>query len=141
MDDFGSTAMEWCFFFGNKEGMMALLDGGADSSIGEGDGVRDEPCGCMELRNNPRLLQCPEGTCQTVEQIAELEMLMGRGSDGTGVTASNSPPAPPEPRSESPSPNPKTSGNVPVLMDEPTGEDCSSFPDLIAQLECVAAGE
>lgn len=130
----GTPAIEFAAYFGNKGAIEVLLEAGADPSIGEGDGILDEVCGCVNNRGNPDLIQCPEGTCLTPEQTEAIEILLGRRDP----PVTTDPPEEPVP-APNPLPSTKTRGSVPLLIEEPVNEDCSSFSSLVAQLECVAA--
>eukprot|EP00803_Ostreobium_quekettii_P000391 evm.model.scf_50.2 EVM.evm.TU.scf_50.2 scf_50:43122-46902(-) len=113
VSDDGSPAIEFCAFFGNKPGVEVLLANEADPGIGAGDGVRDEVCGCTDSET----LGCPEGACESGEEIAEISDLTGREAAAGSAAAPVGPPARPPPESI---------------------EDCAVFPDVVSQLECTA---
>eukprot|EP00803_Ostreobium_quekettii_P010979 evm.model.scf_1222.2 EVM.evm.TU.scf_1222.2 scf_1222:10854-22054(-) len=109
----GSPPVEYASWSGNADGVRFLLSKGADPLLGDGDGFRDEPCGCLENVGDTDLRQCAEGACETPGQIAEIEGLMGR----------NEAPA-------------TSAGGTPEPVEETV--ECGSLPTVLQRLECTA---
>eukprot|EP00803_Ostreobium_quekettii_P011010 evm.model.scf_1421.1 EVM.evm.TU.scf_1421.1 scf_1421:6275-18096(-) len=122
---FGITPIERAAYFGNIDGVRHLLSKGADPSIGSGDGILDEPCGCMHNDGQTDLPPCPPGaSCSRKEEINEIAKLMGRDESG----------ASPRP------PKPSGAPNAPPLAIAEAGElDCNSLPTVLERLECAAS--
>jgi len=114
---FGTTPLEHASYYGNEDGVRFLLDAGADPALGNGDGVFDDPCGCLEVIGDPEQRQCAEGACETPQQKATIEQLMGRGDAGTATPAASG------------------TNDVPSIQTV----DCSSLPTVLQKLECTAA--
>ncbi|CAD7698274.1 unnamed protein product, partial [Ostreobium quekettii] len=106
----GSTALDHAAYYGNEDGVRFLLAAGADPAVGAGD----EVCGCVKAIGDADLRQCAQGACETAQQVAAIQELLGRGNGPPG-------PAPP------------TTADGAVVT-----EDCHSLPTVLQILECRA---
>eukprot|EP00803_Ostreobium_quekettii_P011008 evm.model.scf_791.4 EVM.evm.TU.scf_791.4 scf_791:35567-44650(+) len=121
------TPLSFGAYYGNKGGVLFLLSRGADSTIKPDDERLDEVCGCLAQLLLPTLRQCAVGACRTQEQIDEIEELLGGGRPAASLSGSGSGAATP------------VNGTGAVALAS-SAQDCASLPDVVAQLECVAAG-
>jgi len=112
----GTTPIQIAAYHGNRRAVEFLLSNGADISIGSSD--LQKVCGCLDDTNDDGTNKCPLGACEREEEMEMIREQMGQDDSATQ--------APPE--------------SAPQILLETT-TDCSSLSDLIAQLECVAAGE
>ncbi|CAD7700408.1 unnamed protein product [Ostreobium quekettii] len=121
-----TTPVVLAAYYGNKGAVLFLISRGADTQIGDG-GPFDVVCGCVIHIIDPRLRQCAAGACRSQDDIDEIEALLGGDVPEAAI---------PPPGSTPPAPT-GNSTDMPTLPSD--AADCSSLPDVVAQLECVAA--
>ncbi|CAD7703549.1 unnamed protein product [Ostreobium quekettii] len=74
----GLTPLLWAAYYGNLEVARTLVGAGADKdALGDGgEGAVDLICVCLDNRDDPNLIQCPEGGCEVPENVEGLEALL-----------------------------------------------------------------